>query len=326
MLRRLALAVLLASAAHGQIAELAIEHVTLANGMELLFHIDHKAPIVHLNFRFRVGSKHEKPGQYGLAHLFEHLIYQGRDGIPISTAAEQMGATTQSGTTEADFTEFYETVPASRLERMLWMESNHFALFLQNLTQENLDRQREVVINEKREKVENEAYHRVNPLWYEHAFPPGHPYHHDVGGEFSDLRSITLDDVRAFYAEHYTPDQLTLAIVGDFEPAQAKEWVAKYFGSMAPGDGLVTPPRSAPPLAAPKYVRIDERVRSERVHFAWIGPPMAHRDDAALEFAALMLTDDYGPRHLHRVLGDDLSLASPSIAWSSRTRRCSTST
>jgi zinc protease len=178
----------------------------------------------------------------------------------------------------------------------------------QNLTQENLDRQREVVINERREKVENEAYHRVNPLLYEHAFPFGHPYHHDVVGEFSDLRSITLDDVRAFYAEHYTPDQLALAIVGDFDPAQAKQWVAKYFGSMAPGDGLVTPLGSAPPLAAPKFVQVDERVRTERAHFAWIGPPMAHRDDAALEFAARMLTDAYGPRHLHHALGDKLSL------------------
>jgi zinc protease len=308
MLGRLPLALLLASFAHGQIADLAIEHVTLPNGMELLLHTDRKAPIVHLNFRFRVGSKHEKSGQHGVAHLFEHLIYQDRKGIPISTAAEQIGATTLSGTTQEDFTEFYETVPASRLERMLWMESNRFALFLQNLTQENLDRQREVVINEKRQKVENEAYRRVGPLLYEHAFPPGHPYHHSVGGEFSDLRSITLDDIRAFYAEHYSPDQLTLAITGDFDPAQAKQWAAKYFGSMAPGDGLVSPAGSAPPLAAPKFVQIYERVRTERAHFAWIGPPMAHRDDAALEFAALILTDDYGPRHLHRALGDALSL------------------
>jgi hypothetical protein len=123
---------------------LSIGHVTLPNGVDLLLHTDRKAPIVHLNFRFRVGSKHEKPGQYGLAHLFEHLIYQSRDGTPIATAAEQMGATTLNGTTTEDFTEFYQTIPASRLERMLWMESNCFALFLQNLTQQNLDRQREV--------------------------------------------------------------------------------------------------------------------------------------------------------------------------------------
>jgi zinc protease len=132
MLRRLPLALLLAGFAHGQIAGLAIERVTLPNGLELLLHTDRKAPIVHLNFRFRVGSRHEKPGQYGLAHLFEHLVYQDRDGIPISTAAEQMGATTLGGTTMEDYTEFYETVPASRLERMLWMQSNRFALFLQN--------------------------------------------------------------------------------------------------------------------------------------------------------------------------------------------------
>src|SRR5258708_4994880 len=166
MLRRLPMLLFLASFAYGQITELAIEHFTLPNGMNLLLHTDRKAPIVHLNFRFRVGSKHEKPGRYGLAHLFEHLIYEDRDGIPISTRAEQIGASSLSGSTMADFTEFYETVPASRLERMLWMESNRFALFLQNLTQRNLDRQREVVINERRQKVENEAYRRINPLLF----------------------------------------------------------------------------------------------------------------------------------------------------------------
>jgi zinc protease len=306
-MRRLLLVLLLASRAHGQIADLAIERITLANGMELLLHTDRKAPVVHLNFRFRVGAKNEKPGQYGLAHLFEHLIYQNREGVPISTAAEQIGATDLSGTTQADFTEFYETLPASRLERMLWMESNRFAQFLQNLTRGNLDRQREVVINERRLNVENEAYHRVDPLLLEHGFPPGHPYQHDPG-EVSGLRSITLDDVRAFHAEHYTADRLTLALVGDFDAAQAKQWVAKYFGSMAPGDGLVAPVRSAPPLAAPKLVQVDERVRNERVHFAWVGPGMAHRDDAALAFAAFMLTDDYGARHLHPALTDKLSL------------------
>jgi zinc protease len=308
MLRRLPIALLLASCAHAQIADLAVERVTLPNGMELLLHPDHKAPIVHLSFHFRVGSKHEEPGQYGLAHLFEHLIYENRDGTPISTAAEQMGATTLNGATKEDFTEFYETVPASRLERMLWMASNQFALFPRNLTQQNLDRQREVVINEKRLRVENEAYSRVGMIVREQAFPSGHPYQHGVGGEYADLRSITLDQVRAFYAKHYTPDQSTLALVGDFDPAQAKQWVAKYFGSLAPGDGLVGPPRSAPPLAAPKFIQIEERVRVERVWFAWVGPSMDHRDDAALEFAALMLTDEHSPRLLQHPLGDKLSL------------------
>jgi zinc protease len=307
MVRRLLLVMILARVASGQIADLVFERVTLPNGLDVLLHSDRKVPIVHLNFRFRVGSKHEKPGQYGIAHLFEHLVFQGRDGVPISTVGEQIGASSVSGSTEEDFTEFSATVPASRLERILWMESNQFALFAQNLTQENLDRQREVVINEERQKVENEAYHRVNPLSHELGFPPGHPYHHHVGGEVADLRSITVDNVRAFYAEHYTPDQMSLAITGDFDAAQAKRWVTKYFGSMAPGDGVTGQPRSAPRLDAPKFVQRDERVRDERAYYVWVGPPMAERDDAALEFVERMLVDEVGPRHLYKALGDKLA-------------------
>jgi zinc protease len=305
---RCALALVLPFLAYAQIPDLAIDHSTLPNGMDLILHTDRKAPIVHLNIRIRAGSKHEKSGQFGLAHLFEHLFYQDREGMPFSTENERIGGTSSSGTTAEDFTEFYETVPASRLERILWLESNRFAQFPRNLTQKNLDSQREVVINERRQKVENGPYDRISPLKYEQSFPPGHPYQHSVGGEYADLRAITLADVRAFYTKHYTPDQIALVIVGDFDPAQAKQWVAKYFGALTPGDGLVAPVRSAPPLDAPKFIQIDERVRTERAHFVWVGPGFAQRDATALEFAGSMLSDDYSPRNLHKALGDQLSL------------------
>jgi zinc protease len=177
----------------------------------------------------------------------------------------------------------------------------------QNLTQKNLDAQREVVINERRQKVENEAYRRLGPVLHEQAFPSGHPYSHEVGGDYAHLRSITLDDVRAFYAEHYAPDQMSIAIAGDFDVAQVKQWVTKYFGPFAPADVLAFPYRSAPPLAAPKFVQLAERVRDERVYFTWVGPPAASRDAFALEFVVFLLGDDYSPRNLYKALTDKLA-------------------
>jgi zinc protease len=309
MLRCFGLGLLLAGLAHAQIADLAIEHYTLPNGMEVILHVDRKAPLVHLNFRYRVGAKHEKPGHTGLAHLLEHLLFQ-TPAAPddFAVVAGRIGATGVAGSADHDFIDFYATVPANRLERMLWMESNQFAQFEANLTQEQLDRQRAVVINEKRQRTENVAYGRVNDLAHQNVFPLGHPYHDSVGGAYADLQAATLDDVRAFYNEYFTPDQMTLALVGDFDPPQAKQWVAKYFGSMEPGNGLASPPRSVPALDAPRVVDLVDRVRVERVYFYWPAPPMAHRDEAALEFACSMLTDESGPRHLHPALTEKLSL------------------
>jgi zinc protease len=214
MFRCCVLVLLLPLLGHAQ-SDFAVERSKLRNGLDLLLHVNRKVPIVHVNVRIRVGSKHEKAGQYGLAHLVEHLFYEDRDGNPISTELEQLGATNTCGDLNEDFTEFCATVPSGRLERYLWMQSNPFALFPQNLTQKNLDNQREVVINERRQKLENALYHRMNPLLHEQLFPPGHPYHHDVLGTVEDLRSVTLDVARSFYAEHYTPDQISIAIAGD---------------------------------------------------------------------------------------------------------------
>jgi zinc protease len=309
MLLRFGLGLLVAGLAHAQIANLAIEDYTLPNGMEVLLHVDRKAPLVHLNFRYRVGAKHEKAGHTGLAHLVEHLLFQvPEEPGDFAVLAERLGAAGVNGSAAYDYTEFYATVPTSRLERMLWRESNLFTQFEANLTQENLDRQRAVVINEKRQRTENVAYGRVDELMHQNVFPSGHPYQHETGGAYADLRATTLDDVRAFYDEHYTPDQMTLAIVGDFDPAQAKQWVAKYFGSMAPGSGLASPVRWTPRLDAPRVVDLEDRVRVPRVYFYWPAPPMAHRDEAALEFACFLLTDESGPRHLQPALTEKLSL------------------
>ena len=308
MIRLTALALLIPLLAPAQ-ADFAVDRSTLPNGLDLLLHVDRKVPIVHVNLRIRAGSKHEKPGQYGLAHLVEHLFYEDRNGNPLSNELQRLGATNFCGDLNVDFTEFCATIPSGRLERYLWAQSNPFALFFQNLTQHNLDNQREVVINERRQRLENEPYHLLGPVLQEQLFPPDHPYHHDVLGTVEDLRTVTLDAVRTFFAEHYTPDQIAIAIAGDFDPAQAKSWVAKYFGPLTPADLRIAPVVSAAPLAAPKFVEFLGRFTDERVNFAWIGPPAANRDAAALDFAQPIWTDDYSPHHLHKVVTGEFSQA-----------------
>src|SRR5258708_16391481 len=153
MLHRFGLGLLMAGFAHAQIANLAIEHYTLPNGMEVILHVDRKAPLVHLNFRYRVGAKHEKAGHTGLSHLVEHLLFQVRaEPGDFAVIAERMGAAGVGGNAEHDYTDFYETVPTSRLERMLWLESNQFPQFQANLTPDHRARQRAGVINETRQR------------------------------------------------------------------------------------------------------------------------------------------------------------------------------
>jgi zinc protease len=307
MLRLFGLLLLLASCAGSQVPNVAFEHYSLPNGMGVILHVDHKTPVVYVNFRFRVGGKYEKPGQNGLAHLFEHLLFQGKDASSGYTMlAERMGATGINGETSDDRTEYYETVPAGRLERILWLESNRFAQFLETVTQSHLDNQRSVVMNERRQGGENEAYGQVTPLMRENVFPPGHPYHHDSSGYFADLQGISLDRVRDFYSTWYTSDRLTLAIAGDFDPAQARQWIAKYFGSMQPGKGVADPPGWAPALDATRTIEVDDRVRTERVYLGWPGPPMVSREQAALVVAARLLGADSSP--LAKALNEKLSL------------------
>jgi predicted Zn-dependent peptidase len=177
MLRGVVLGLLVVLASPAQQINLAIEHDTLKNGLETIFHVDRSSPIVHFNMRYRSGSKDDPPHRTGLAHLFEHLLFHSRGAVgDYSVAAERAGVLEASAHTDFDYTEYYDTVPSNLLERMLWTESNRFAQFLDGLTQEQLDQQRAVVINEKRQKAENGPYWRFDSLIRENLFPSGYPY------------------------------------------------------------------------------------------------------------------------------------------------------
>jgi zinc protease len=283
-----------------------VEEYQLPNGMHVILHPDHTAPLVHLNLRFRVGSKHEGPGRSGFAHLFEHLMYEGPNGKGVyEDEASALGATGTNAHTYADCTDYHETVPASRLERFLWLESRLLATLEERVTQASFEKEREIVINERREKIDNKPYNNANSLLHRYVFPPGHPYAHDVIGSPEDLTAARLEDVRAFYKTFYTPDNASLVVSGDFDAVLTKGWIAKYFGWMTPGGGLVSPPASAAPMAAPKIVEVTANVPYARFVFAWAGPAATDPDATALEFARFILNERWRPQPFRDSIGFD---------------------
>jgi zinc protease len=211
------------------------EKYTLPNGLQVILHVDRKLPIVHVNQWFHVGSKNEKPGRTGFAHLFEHMMFQGSKNVPgeYFNIAEKAGANLQeggvNGTTDNDRTNYFATVPSGNLETLLWVESDRLATLLDVTDQKKLDNQRDVVKNERRQSLENQPYGRWIDILFDQLFPKGHPYSWPVIGSMEDLSAASLDDVKDFFRRYYTPNNLSLVIAGDFDPAQARALVEKYF-------------------------------------------------------------------------------------------------
>ena len=303
--------------------KLQFEKYTLANGLQVILHQDHKLPVVHVNLWFHVGSKNERVGRSGFAHLFEHMMFQGSkdaDGEYLSLV-EKAGANLfeggVNGTTNWDRTNYFETVPSGSLEYTLWLESDRLATLTEALTKQKLDNQRDVVKNERRQGLENQPYGRWVKLIFENLYPYKHPYANDVIGSHEDLTAATLDDVTEFFKTYYTPNNLSLVIAGDFEPSEAKRLVEKYFGSIPAGPALDRPAKDLPQLVAEKIVEVRDRVPQERTYFAWHTPALFDPGDGELDLAATILTDGLSAR-LNRILVYEKQLASDvvSFQWS----------
>ena len=228
-----------------------IERFTLPNGLAVALSVDHTAPIVAVNLWYNVGSANERPGRTGFAHLFEHMLFQGSEHVGANEHFElvQRAGGTLNGSTWVDRTNYFETVPSNHLATALWLEADRMGALLPAMTQQKLDTQRDVVKNERRWSIDNQPY----GTWWEKlpelAFPPEHPFHHSLIGSMEDLSAASLQDISAFFATYYTPDNAVLSIAGDFEPADARTFVTEYFGPIARGNGR-------PPLAD---MRVPER-------------------------------------------------------------------
>jgi zinc protease len=308
------------STAQPALPKLEFEKFTLPNGLQVILHVDRKLPIVHVNQWFHVGSKDEKPGRTGFAHLFEHMMFQGSKNAEgeYFNFAERAGANLReggvNGTTNQDRTNYFITVPAASLEHVLWLEADRLATLLDVTTKEKLDNQRDVVKNERRQGLENTPYGRWYSLIFETVYPSGHPYSWPVIGSQEDLTAATLDDVKEFFRRYYTPNNLSLVIAGDFDPAQAKALVTKYFGDLPPGPPLDRPARSVGVVSGERVVEVSDRVSLERVYIGWPTAEYFSADDAALDLAGRVLGDGLSSR-LNKALVYDQPLAGQVAAF-----------
>ena len=304
----------------GKIPEIQFEKYMLPNGLTVILHVDRKLPIVHVNQWYHVGSKNEARGRTGFAHLFEHMMFQGSKNAKEEyfTYAERAGANLReggvNGTTSTDRTNYFVTAPSANLELLLWLESDRLATLPEAISKEKLDNQREVVRNERRQGLENVPYGRWYKLLSENTYPSDHPYSWPVIGSHEDLIAASQDDVTEFFKRYYTPNNLTLVIAGDFDPAEAKRLVNKYFGPIPAGPGLDRPARYVPKLDGEKVVEVSDRVPQERTYFIWPSPPYFEKGDADLDITAMILSDGLSSR-LNKVLVYDKQLASDTAAF-----------
>ncbi|MFN2384940.1 MAG: M16 family metallopeptidase [Thermoanaerobaculia bacterium] len=303
-----------AAPAAGEVPKVAFEKYTLPNGLQVILHVDRKLPIVHVNQWYHVGSKNERTGRTGFAHLFEHMMFQGSKNAKEEyfVYAEKAGANLQeggvNGTTNVDRTNYFATVPSGNLENLLWLESDRLATLPEAISKEKLDNQRDVVKNERRQGLENTPYGRWFKLLSENLHPAGHPYSWTTIGSHEDLTAASLDDVKEFFRTYYSPNNLSLVIAGDFDPAEAKRLVEKYFGGIPAGPPLDRPTRWIPSLDRERIIEATDRVPQDRVYMAWPTPEFFAPGDAELDLTSLLLTDGLSAR-LNRVLVYDKQLA-----------------
>ncbi|PKW26096.1 M16 family metallopeptidase [Phycicoccus duodecadis] len=249
-----------------------IHRRTLPNGLRVVVSPDHTVPNVTVNLWVGVGSRHEQPGRTGFAHLFEHLMFQGSRGVRSGEHFEALMAEggRLNATTWFDRTNYFETVPSGALELALWLEADRHGHLLDALTQDNLDNQRDVVKEEKRQRYDNQPYGNALVDVYAAVFPEGHPYHHPTIGSMADLDAAGVDDVHAFFRRYYAPDNTVLTLCGDVEPEHGFALVERHFGPLTARAETPRPPLpQLEPLAEPVRVVRREQVPNDRVHVAF---------------------------------------------------------
>ena len=278
----------------------------LPNGLTLLIHEDHKAPIVAVNVWYHVGSKDERPGRTGFAHLFEHLMFNGSEhhDDEFFRPLEAVGASKMNGTTWYDRTNYFQNVPTSALDLALWLESDRMGHLVGAITQKKLDEQRGVVLNEKAQG-ENEPYGKVQDLIAAATYPAGHPYSWTAIGSVADLKAATLDDVKQWFGEHYGAANAVLVIAGDVKPDEVKKKVELYFGDIAAGPPRVRSEAWTAKMSGTKRVVMQDRVPQARQFQVWNVPGFCEQDTNLLSLAADVLAGGKTSRLYQRLVYRD---------------------
>lgn len=298
-----------------------IEQHTLDNGLRVIASPDHGAPSVAVNIWYGVGSRHEEPGRTGFAHLFEHVMFQGSANVASGQhiALMQAAGASVNATTWFDRTNYFETLPTGGLDLALWLEADRLGSLLDALTQDNLDNQREVVKEEKRQRYDNVPYGDVMERLIALTFPADHPYGHTTIGSMDDLNAATLDDVGAFFRRFYVPNNAVLTIGGDIEPNEAFSKAATYFGSLPAGAAPERPPDDPlPPLgvtegADPPRAETSAVVPAEAVYLSWRLPARSAADFDASDLLFSVLGHGQTSR-LHQRLVRQAELAESASA------------
>ncbi len=287
---------------------------TLENGLRVILHEDRRLPMVAVNIWYHVGSKNERPGHTGFAHLFEHLMFEGSQHYdkgyfhPLQEAGASL-----NGSTNADRTNYWEVVPTNALELALWMESDRMGYLLPALTVEKFENQRDVVLNERRQNYENRPYGLATMAITAALFPPDHPYHWLTIGEVADLKAATFEEVRAFFQTYYHPANASLVVAGDIDAADALDRVRTYFEEI-PAGPEPRPVAAEARLDGERRLLIEDRVDLPRLYLAWHSPAMFADGDAEMDLLSDVFANGKVSR-LYRSLVYERRIASEVMAF-----------
>jgi predicted Zn-dependent peptidase len=306
----------------------ATEH-RLANGLRVVLSEDHLTPVAAVCLWYDVGSRHEVKGRTGLAHLFEHLMFQGSGSVKGTGHFElvQGAGGSPNGTTSFERTNYFETMPAHQLELALWLEADRMGSLLLALDQENLDNQRDVVKNERRQRYDNQPYGTAFEKLTALSYPDGHPYHHTPIGSMADLDAASLEDAREFFRTYYAPNNAVLSVVGDIDPKQTLAWIEKYFGSIPEHDKPEPRDGSLPDIIGEQLREVvEENVPARALMAAYRLPKDGTRECDAADVALTILGGGESSRLYNRLVRRDrtavgagfglMRLAgAPSLGW-----------
>jgi zinc protease len=314
---------LLTQPAQAAVPDIAFEQYRLPSGLDVILHVEHRVPIVHVEVWYKVGSKDEVAGKTGFAHLFEHMMFQGSKHIPEDAYFKylsQAGASARNGSTSMDRTNYFETLPASQLELGLWLESSRMGFLLDRPSfRETFANQRDVVKNERRQRVENVPLGAVSRLELEALFPVGHPYRHEVIGSMEDLDAASEADLKDFYNRYYAPGNAVLLIAGDIDTAITKGLIEKYFAPIASGPPIQrVPVPTIPSPQAERRLAMEANINLPRGQMTWDTVPAFAPGDAELDLLANILGEGRSSRLFQRLVHDLKIAQSVSANHSSR--------
>src|SRR5271163_2849128 len=313
----LAVSALFAVAARAQnaVVDILYTKFTLDNGLTLIVHEDHKAPIVAVNVWYHVGSGNEVPGKTGFAHLFEHLMFGGSEHAKGSyiEAMEKVGATDLNGTTNTDRTNYFEDVPTSALDYALFLESDRMGSLLGSLDQKTLDLQRGVVQNEKRQG-ENQPYGVTRQLLTKNTYPAGHPYSWTTIGDMADLDAASMKDVQDWFKTYYGPSNVVIVIAGDIDAKTAREKVEKYYGDIPAGPPVAHQQVWVAKMTGTHRQVVQDRVPQARIYKVWNVPEFGSADGDYIDLVGDCLSNGKSSRFYKRLVYED-QIATEAIAY-----------